>query len=545
FDSGFPNATFEASATPGPGNRMNVVFKVQEGERIYVNRVLVSGNVFTRRNVINHALEIRSGNPMSQGDLLGTQQKLYDLGLFSQVDTAVQNPDGVEPSKNVLVQVQEAKRYTFNYGAGFEFQTGQPNGTPLGGNGVSPLASLGVSRINFRGRDHTITFESRVGRLQQRGLISYDAPRWFGNPNWKLTFTGFFDHTLDVVTFTSQRLEGSVQAEQLLSQRLDGSPVSVLNYRFNYRLVKASDVRVSPAQIPLLSLPVRVGGPGFNYIRNRRDNDLQTTRGSYITVDAGVAARYFGSQADFSRILVQNSTYHPFGKLKGHRFVFARSTRVGLENPFSATIITQPGEQAPENRTLIPLAERFFMGGGNSHRGFGLNQAGPRDPITGFPTGGSALFLNNLELRLPPPTLPFVGDNLSFAIFHDMGNVFTDGTHMLDSLLRWHQDRGLCMQPPNTSFQIGVNGTIASRCNYNYISHAIGLGVFYRTPVGPVRLDFGYNLNPTVFPGVCQVTDGKCIAATSQSSNSPVTYEFVGTKQASPFNVYFSIGQTF
>jgi outer membrane protein assembly factor BamA len=398
---------------------------------------------------------------------------------------------------------------------------------------VSPLASLDVSRLNFRGRDHTITFESRVGELQQRGLISYDAPRWFNNPDWKLTFTGFFDHTLDVATFTSQRLEGSVQAEQIVSQRLDGTPVSVMNYRFNYRLVKASNLQVSQELIPLLSLPVRVGEPGFSYIRDHRDNDLQTTRGSYNTVDAGVAASYFGSQADFSRILVQNSTYHPFGKVNGKPFVFARSTRVGLENPFANTIITQPGQETPTNLTLIPLPERFFMGGGNSHRGFGLNQAGPRDPITGFPTGGSALFLNNLELRFPPPTLPFVHDNLSFAIFHDMGNVFTDGNHMLESLLRWHQNKNLCTQAANSVFVAGAGGTSASRCNYNYISHAIGIGVFYKTPAGPVRLDFGYNLNPTSFPGVIQV------------QTNPVTYDFIGVKQASPFNVYFSIGQTF
>ncbi|HKW16804.1 MAG TPA: POTRA domain-containing protein [Terriglobales bacterium] len=536
FDSGFPNATFVAAATPAPGNRMNVVFTIHEGERSYVDRVLVSGREYTHAYVVEHELQVQPGDPLSQGDLLRTQQKLYDLGIFSQVDTAVQNPEGTEPNKNVLVQVQEAKRYTFNYGAGFQFQTGQPSiigRQPLGTTGVSPLASLDVSRLNFRGRNHTITFESRVGELQQRGLISYNAPRWFNNPNWKLTLTGFFDHTLDVTTFTSQRLEGSVQAEQTISQKLDGTPVSVMNYRFNYRLVKATDIEVSPAEIPLLSLPVRVGEPGFSFIRNHRDNDLQTTRGSYNSVDAGVASSYFGSQADFSRILVQNSTYHPFGKINGRPFVFARSTRIGLEDPFGDTIITQPGASSPGNLTPIPLAERFFMGGGNSHRGFGLNQAGPRDPITGFPTGGSALFLNNIELRFPPPTLPFVQDNLSFAIFHDMGNVFTDGQHMIDSLLRWHQNKNLCTQGLNTVFQAGPSPTNAASCNYNYISHAIGIGLFYKTPIGPVRLDFGYNLNPTAFPGVIQV------------KKTPVTYQFVGTKQASPFNVYFSIGQTF
>jgi len=542
FDNGFPDATFDAEATPAAGNHMNVVFKIHEGERFYVDRVLISGREYTRPYVIDHELQMKAGDPLSQGDLLRTQQKLYDLGIFSQVDTAVQDPEGIQPRKNVLVSVQEAKRYTFNYGAGFEFQTGQPSNNsaaPTGTNGVSPLASLDVTRLNFRGRDHTITFESRVGSLQQRGLVSYQAPRWFNNPNWRLSLTAFFDHSLDVSTFISQRLEGSVQAEQTVSHKADGTPVSVMNYRFNYRLVKTppSGLHVSPEQIPLLSLPVRVGEPGFSYLRNHRDNDLETTRGSYNSIDGGVAASYFGSQADFSRVLIQNSSYHPFGKVNGRQFVFARSTRIGLENAFANTIITQPGQETPANFSLIPLPERFFMGGGNSHRGFGLNQAGPRDPTTGFPIGGSALFLNNLEIRFPPASLPFVHDNLSFAVFHDMGNVFTDGNHMLESLLRWHQNKGLCVQRLNSTFQAGTG---AALCNYNYISHAIGLGVRYRTPVGPVRFDFGYNLNPTVFPNFCVKTPNA-----PSTEKCPATLTYFGTKQVSPFNVFFSIGQTF
>lgn len=539
FDSGFPNATFDASAKPAADSRMDVTYTIREGARIFVNRVLVTGREFTRPYVVDHEIQIHANDPLSQSDLLDSQQRLYDLGIFSQVDTAVQNPEGSEPRKNVLVELQEAKRYTFNYGAGFEFQTGQPGGTQssLGTNGVSPLASFDVTRLNFRGRDHTITFESRVGRLQQRGLISYAAPRWFDNPNLKLTFSGLFDHTLDVTTFTSQRLEGSVLAEQIINKRRDGTPINVLTYRFNYRLVKATHLSstVSPEQIPLLSQPVRVGEPGFSFSHDHRDDLLETKRGSYTTFDAGIAAHYFGSEADFGRVLVQNSTYHPFGKTRksSKELVFARSTRVGVENPFSSTEIIQPGQPTTGTETLIPLPERFFMGGGNSHRGFGLNQAGPRDPITGFPLGGSALILNNFEIRFPPPTLPFVQENMSFALFHDMGNVFTDGTHMLQSLATWHQDKKACTQGLNTQY---VAGTGAALCNYNYISHAIGLGIRYKTPVGPVRFDFGYNLNSTVFP--------QFVPAATSTPTSPV-YNFSGTRQASPFNVYFSIGQTF
>jgi outer membrane protein assembly complex protein YaeT len=537
FNNGFPNATFEATAKPDGENRVDVVFNIHEGERTYVERVQVAGSEFTRPYVINRELQMKPGDPLSQSSLLDTQQQLYNLGIFSQVDTAVQNPDGVEPRKNVLVQLREAKRYTFTYGGGFEFQTGQPtNGAnqPLGSAGVSPLVSFDVSRLNFLGRNHTITFESRIGGLQQRGLISYEAPELFSSPDWKLTFTAFFDHTVQVTTFTSQRLEDVTQAEQVIARKADGSSSAVMDYRFNYRFVRAflnQNNNFSPEEIPLLSQPVRIGEPGLSYIRNHRDNDLETARGSYNTIDLGVASSYFGSQADFSHILAQNATYHPFGKKRGStkELVLARSTRVGVENPFANTVITQPGFNPPPNQTQIPLPERFFMGGGNSHRGFGLNQAGPRDPQTGFPLGGAGLFLNNIELRFPPPTLPFVQDNMSFAVFHDMGNIFTDGRRMLDSLLRWKQDTSSCTQGVNSVFKAGSG---AALCNYNYISHAIGLGIRYKTPVGPVRFDLGYNLNPTVFPNF-----------TVPTKTTPP--EFIGTKQASHFNIYFSVGQAF
>jgi outer membrane protein insertion porin family len=526
---------------------MDVTFKIDEGQQVFVDNVFVSGLNHTKPFIVQRELQVKSGDPLSQADMLQTEQRLYDLGIFSQVGTAVQNPNGNELDKNVLVDVEEAKRYAFNYGIGLEFQTGQPSAVgsnqAKGNTGVSPRASLSVTRLNFRGRDHTITFKADVGSLQQRGLVSYTAPRWFNSPKWKLSLTAFYDNTIDVTTFTSQRLEGSVQAEETVSK------ATTLAYRFTYRRVKASNIDISPDQIPLLSLPVRVGEPGFSYIRNKRDNNLETTKGSYNTIDAAVASSIFGSEADFSSILAQNATYHAFGKDRPQdkKFVFARSLRIGLESTFGNTVILPPGQACPNptetscpNTTVIPLAERFFTGGGNSHRGFGLNQAGPRDPVTGFPLGGSALFLNNFELRLPPPTLPYVQDNLGFSIFEDAGNVFTDGRNMLDNLLRWRQkDPQLCLQPAT-----------ANQCDYSYISHAVGVGVRYKTPIGPVRFDFGYNLNPPAFPS-CQAVpsvNGQaqspyCVNATT--SNGTATLPYFVPQHTSHFNVYFSIGQSF
>jgi outer membrane protein assembly complex protein YaeT len=533
YNRGFPKAAVEAAANPVPDqpNRMDVTYTIREGEQVFVERVLVSGLDHTKPFVVQREIEVHPGDPLSQIDMLQTQQSLYDLGIFSQVDTAVQNPEGDEPEKSVLVQVQEAKRYTFNYGFGFEVQTGTPSvgtNTPQGATGASPRVSFDVTRLNFRGRDHTITFKSHVGRLQQRGLISYDAPAWFNSKNWRLSVTGFYDNTLDVTTFTSQRLEFSTQAQQTISK------ASTMFYRYTYRRVKASDIQISSDEIPLLSQPTRVGFPGFTYILDRRDNPLETTRGIYTTVDGSVAANYFGSEADFSRALVQNSTYHAFGKNRPQekKYVFARSTTVGVESPFGGTVILTPGEAIPTGSTPIPLPERFFSGGGNSHRGFGLNQAGPRDPQSGFPLGGSALFLNNLELRFPPTNLPFFKDNISFAVFHDMGNVFVGGDQMVHNLLRWRQKAPeLCRQP-----------STASQCDYSYISHAIGLGVRYKTPIGPVRFDFGYNLNPPVFPS-CQTNFS--FSGQGTSSFCPTTSPYFNPQQTGHFNVYFSIGQTF
>jgi outer membrane protein insertion porin family len=232
-----------------------------------------------------------------------------------------------------------------------------------------------------------------------------------------------------------------------------------------------------------------------------------------------VAAKQFGSEASFARGLVQNSSYHRFGP----NLVLARSTQFGVESPFGKkrTVTVGGDEGAAGGQVLttsaIPLPERFFAGGGNSHRGFGLNQAGPRDLVTGFAVGGNALLLNSLELRFP------VWGNLSGVLFQDMGNVY-----------------------PSIR-KLSLRQTQKSLTDFNYMSQAVGLGVRYNTAVAPIRFDVGYDLNPTRF---CAAIDNAALPNSFRScpipngSGVPAGQTLI-EQRLSRWQFLFSIGQTF
>ncbi len=528
FDRGFPSVQMESSAKYSDETHalMNVEYEIHEGSQEFVDRVLVSGVEHTKPHIVNRAVVIEEGAPLSQSKMLQTQRNLYDLGIFNEVKTAIENPEGDEKAKDVLFQIKEAKRWTFNYGLGLEIGTGlntTQGGSPQGQTGVSPRVTFDVTRVNFRGRDQALIFKSHFGNLQKRASLSFDQPRWFDLPNWRLTLTALYDNTRDINTFSSDRLEGSIQ----LTQR--ATKASQFLYRYAYRRVKVDPNSFpsgfSPDLIPIYSRPVRVGIPSLTYLRDTRDDPLNSTKGTYNTGDLGVASGYFGSEANFGRLLLQNATYHKFRK----NWVFARSVRIGVEAPYGSLCqdVLPTNGICPSSVVAtgyVPLPERFFVGGSNSHRGFAINQAGPRDPSSGAPLGGNAMIVNNMELRLPPAPLPFVGDNLSFVLFHDMGNAFGTANAMWKNLWRFSQrNQSKCRD-------LSATGT----CDFSYMSQAVGTGVRYRTPIGPVRVDLGYNLNPPVFP----VKD-PCSGITSGCTAVP------HVEQVRHFNFYFSIGQTF
>jgi outer membrane protein assembly complex protein YaeT len=544
---GFLQARVEVVQQPDPSDasQAEVTFHITEGQQTFVRNVLLTGLQSTRRDTVASAITLHPGDPLNETALMDTQRNLYEFALFSEVDAAVENPAGSEEYKTVLLQAVEARRWALTYGFGFEAQTGTPQNNcqgaiaggvacnPNGKTGVSPRVIADVTRNGLFGRDQSASIRGTYGLLEQRVDLLFQNPRFEGDRNFGLTLSAGYANSQDVTTYVASRLQAGVRFTE--GFQAPGSVLSKANtfvYEYNFRRVKvaASSLQVYPGEISTLATAVRVAGPSVTWIRDTRDSPLDAHRGSYTSLQEFLSFPAFGAQSEFNRIDVQYSSFYAFDKRK---YVLARNTRYGQIRAFK-TIDNQ----------ILPLPERLYAGGPISLRGFSVNAAGPRDPETGYPIGGAGALVNSTELRLPPPTLPWIGSTVSFVLFHDMGNVFTNAGDAWPSAIRVRQpDRDTCKNingapnnPPITTDPVPNGPTTSTgtqgQCSFNYFSHAPGVGLRYHTPVGPLRFDFSYNLNPPIYP-----------VNINYSLSTPDSQPHVG--EANHFNFFFSLGQTF
>lgn len=512
FDSGYQDAAFSWTVTPTDNaNRVQLAYHIVEGPRLFIDRTIVSGLVHTRPELVDSQLQLQPSAPLSQTAMFETQRRLYDLGVFTKVDIEVQNPEGEEPSKTVLVRLQEARRWTFGFGPGGEFgRIARESDANIDAAEFRfvPRATVEINRLNVRGRGHTLSFRSRLSELQQRVLFSYENPRWTRSEKWKMITSGLVDRFQNFSTFSGRKLEGVFQLEQNLSK-----PSTAL-YRYTYRRTTL-DKTVDPALVPADGRAVRTALFSGTYIQDRRDDPTDSTRGLFNSVDLSFASKYWGSEPNFARVFGQNSTYHSLTK----RVVLARTTQMGFFLPWGPKQPLSPGDDPvvdspfgiPDDR--LPLVERFFAGGPSAHRGFSINEAGPRSLTRGGPIGGGAEFLNVVELRFP-----LLGDSTSGVLFHDAGNVFSKLTNLSFS--------------PRQATGLTSDGEEA--VDFDYMVHAVGLGLRYRTPIGPIRVDVAYSLNPPRYFRTETIDPGNGIPTTIRSEQHLSNVQF-----------HFSLGQTF
>ena len=520
----------EAKLPAEQADAVRLVYHIQEGPQTRVRRVLISGYQHTRLGVIRREVHIQPGEPLREADVVESQRRLYNLGIFNRVTIEPQNPTGTDVDKDIAVLVEEAKRYTLAYGGGFEVQRLASTSNPTSGEvQAAPRGILEISKLNLTGRADSLSLKLRGSTIEDRALLGYSIPNTFGNSKFSTQATAYTEKTQDINTFTEMRYEGSMQLTDQVTSR------TTLLYRYSFRQVLVSNLNshIAPEEIPLFEQPTLVSQFSVTWSRDTRDNPADASKGSFNSADFGAADTYIGSSASFLRFFYQNSTYHPIKR----RFSFARSIRLGILSPYRDTVsLSFPAPTTSPLPTVVPLPERFFAGGGTSLRGFALNQAGPRDSVTGFPVGGQAMLVLNQEFRFPM-RLPFIGTSLGGALFYDGGNVYSRLTRI--SFRTNLPAPTLALQNPSqppSSTNVPMCVTNCSN-ELNYFSHTAGLGFRYKTPVGPIRIDLGYQLNRPLFivPIPCPSNMPTCVSGSLGQMST----------RLKGFQIFFNLGATF
>jgi len=470
LDRGFLNSDFDSRVTRFPDNphRVDVTYTITERQQVQVDEVVLLGNKKTRASLIRKTVNISPAAPLSQRALLAGESALHDLGVFDWESVDSRRTITDQTNEDVLIKLHEAGRNEITYGFGLQvarrggnipsgtialpglppITSGAANFTAEEKTFVSPRGSITFTRYNLRGLAESASASLLVSRLDQRALVTYAQPH-FRASSWSSLFSASIERTTENPTFAARLAEGSWQVEKPLNK--DKTRRIQLRYRFGQTIL-------SDLLIPGLVLPedrrVRLSTLSATWIRDTRDKPLDASRGFYQTLDLGITPKALGSSANFVRFLGQSSYYKPFGPT-----VWANRITLGLTKAFG--------------NSFVPTSESFFSGGETTLRGFPINGAGPQrtvpacsnpaDPSTcvnlQVPIGGRQLFILNTELRFPLG----IKEGLGAAVFYDGGNVYR---------------------------AINISHFIQDYTN------TIGVGLRYKTPVGPIRFDIGRNLNP-------------------------------------------------
>jgi outer membrane protein insertion porin family len=474
LEAGYLNASFRETAqevSKQEPHRINVVYRIYEGPRVTTGDIVTLGRAHTRQRLIQNDLAaIKPGQPLTETELLTAGSSLYNhTGVFDWAEVDPRREITTQNREDVLVKVHEAQKNEFTYGFGFEVidrggsipsgTVALPNLPPVGlpsnftaseTTFYGPRGTVEYTRNNLRGRGKSLSLTAFAGRLDQRFGIYYIDPNFRWSP-WRATTSFSEERDEENPIFSAQIVDGSFQ----LQRAIDRAKKDLFSMRYDYSKTDLTRLLI-PDLVPARDQHVRLSTVAANLTRDTRDNALDEHRGVLGSVEIDFNTTKLGSSVDFAKLTGQAAFY----KEKFHHIVWAESLRIGLAHSFAGS--------------YVPLSQQFFSGGGNTLRGFPLDGAGPQRAVRvcpnggqtcnvfiNVPSGGNELLIFNSEARIPLP----LKKGLSIVPFYDGGNVFSS---------------------------VGFRDFNSA---YPYSNNA-GVGLRYSTPVGPIRVDLGRNLNP-------------------------------------------------
>jgi outer membrane protein insertion porin family len=534
---------------PKKGNdqQVKIVYTIErEGDKVFINRVLVTGNITTKREAILDSITLREGEVLTADDILESERILYTTDAFRQI-TIRTEPAGETESgfkkRDVIINVEELKPRILTYGGGYSTDGG-------------PLGIFDLRNVNLFGKLQQSSFRTRISRRQQLLRLEYFNPRFrrYGEREFSpLTLSIQYTRDSNVTRFFRSAIDrgafGIVQRLDANGNPIDefgnstGSPtinrftfnaetqriidrktrsIIFLRYRFeDVRLYKIGSLLIAP--ILESDRAVRLSGFGATFARDTRENctgvdpnalpNNQTnvptpcpysatdaTNGEYLAIDYGLSLRQLGSNISSNKIQLNYQRYYKIHKARGT--VLAGRVTLGLANLFNAQDRDGNGVIDETDKTL-PISERFFSGGSFTLRGFDFEEAGPRRVV---PTcylqspipQNCGLFRdrNGNLVRLDPFTVPVGGNalalvNLEARIpFTNTIQVvpFYDGGNVFRRVRDIFRKRTVA---PNNIEDFNLQ---------SFWSNAFGVGLRIKTPIGgSFAIDYGFLLNPPRF----------------------------------------------
>jgi outer membrane protein insertion porin family len=401
--------------------KASVTFQIARGTESFFGKTIILGNRKTRYEVFRRGLVYKEGQPFDQRLLAEERQKLYRLGLFSdvQVETVVAPGD----RKDVLIRVTEGNAGSVEFGAGYaEYEKFR--------------GYLQIGYKNLWGMDRQILLRTEISSLEKRFILQYNEPWFLERP---LPLRVFFlyqnkrEFNLDnkETLYKLRRYTLTAGVEKKLGENLKG------NLYYEFSLVRTSDVKPDVVLSREDTGTLAIGSIKPALIYDTRDNPFNPRKGFLAGISVKTASLLFFSETNFTKLEVYGSNFHKLGS----RVTLALAFRGGVAYSYGKT-------------SQLPIVERFFLGGGSTVRGYAQDTLGPKG-ADGNPTGGNAFMVGNVEFRTD------VGRNVGLVPFFDMGNVWVK----------------------------------AGDIDPTDLKYTAGLGLRYATPVGPIRIDYGFKLN--------------------------------------------------
>jgi len=449
--------------------RADVVFRIEEGPQETVDHIIIVGNRRISTRTIQRELLLREGEPLGYSALVESRARLFALGLFRRIQIEPVT-HGAEASRDVLVQVEESPPTVLGYGGGLEggsLLTTGPTGLAEESFELAPRGFFQIGRRNLWGKnrrvdlftrlsvrpgstnvpagEETLPLEGRGRFYEYRVLGQFREPRAFDTPA-EFLLTGIVEQARRS-SFDFDRKEVRAEAGFRLSRMY--SAIGLYSFQRTRLFDEQFTPEAPPPLIDRLFPRVRLSKMSASLIRDNRNDLLDPSNGTLVIVDGEIAARAIGSEVGFVQTYLQGFYYRQLPAPR--RIVLALGARVGAAHGFARDV---NGVQVQD----LPASERFFAGGDTSVRGFSLDRLGNEETIApnGFPTGGNSVVVLNSELRIS------VVGPLQTTAFVDAGNVFPK----------------------------------ASDLDFTDLRPTAGFGVMYRSPVGPIRVDLGFNLDP-------------------------------------------------